>query len=55
MVVVDREQGGKENLERLGYQLRSLTTISELVKHLFQSSYISKEQFDDVLDYVKGS
>ena len=55
IVVVDREQGGKENLERLGYQLRSLTTISELVKHLFQSSHISKEQFDDVLDHIKGS
>ncbi|MFQ6086858.1 MAG: orotate phosphoribosyltransferase [Candidatus Bathyarchaeia archaeon] len=54
-VVVDREQGGKENLERLGYRLRSLTTISELVKHLFQSSHISKEQFDATLDYVKGS
>jgi len=54
MVVVDREQGGKENLERLGYQLRSLTTISELVRYLFQSSHISKEQFNDVLDQLKG-
>ncbi|MDH5783759.1 MAG: hypothetical protein OEZ35_08905 [Candidatus Bathyarchaeota archaeon] len=52
MVVVDREQGGKENLERLGYRLRSLTTISELVKHLFQSSHISKKQCDAVLNYV---
>lgn len=55
MVVVDREQGGKENLERLDYRLRSLTTISELVKLLFQISHISKEQFDAVLDHVKGS
>ena len=54
-VVVDREQGGKEHLERLGYRVCSLTTISELVKHLFQSSHISKEQFDAVLDDVKGS
>ncbi|MFB0567475.1 MAG: orotate phosphoribosyltransferase [Candidatus Bathyarchaeia archaeon] len=55
MVVLDREQGGKKNLERLGYRLRSLTTISELVKHLFQSSHISKEQIDAVSYYVKGS
>ncbi len=55
MVVVDREQGGKKNLERLGYRLRSLTTISELTKHLFQSSHISKEQFDAILGNVKGS
>lgn len=55
MVVVDREQGGRENLERLGYRLLSLTTISELVKYLFQSSHISKEQVDAVAYYVKGS
>ncbi len=55
MVVVDREQIGKENLERLGYRVHSLTTISELAKHLLQSSHISKEQVDAVLDYVKGS
>jgi len=55
MVVVDREQSGKENLKRLGYQLRSLTTISELTNHLFQSSHISKEQFDAVSDNIKGS
>lgn len=55
MVVVDREQGGIENIERLGYKFRALTTISELVKCLLQSLYISKEQADAVLDYVKKS
>jgi len=55
MVVVDREQGGRENIERLGYKFRALTTISEVVTHLFQVSYISEEQADAVLDYVKRS
>jgi orotate phosphoribosyltransferase len=55
MVVVDREQGGKENLEKLGYRFLALSTISELVKHLCQSSHISKEQADAVLDYIKES
>jgi len=55
MVVVDREQGGRENIERLGYKFRALTTISELVRCLLQSSYISEEQADAVLDYVKKS
>lgn len=55
MVVVDREQGGRENIERLGYKFRALTTISELVKCLLQSSCISKEQTDAVLDYIKRS
>lgn len=55
MVVVDREQRGRENLEKLGYRFYALTTISELVKSLHQSSHISKEQADTVLDYIKAS
>ena len=55
MIVVDREQGGKENIKRSSYKFHALTTISELVKCLLRSSYISEEQADAVLDYVKRS
>jgi len=55
MVVVDREQGGREKLERAGYKYRALTSISKLVKCLLQSSCISGEQADAVLDYIKRS
>jgi len=55
MVVVDREQGGKENLERLGHKVHALTTISELVERLLQFSCVSEEQADAVLNYVKKS
>ena len=55
MVVVDREQGGREKLERSGYKFRPLTSISKLVKCLLQSSGISGEQTDAVLDYIKRS
>jgi orotate phosphoribosyltransferase len=54
MVVVDREQGGRENLERLGYKVHALAKISELVDRLLQSKLISKEQAHAVLDYVKS-
>lgn len=53
MVVVDREQGGKENLEKLGYKVHALAKISELVKALLQSGHISKERADAVLNYIK--
>jgi orotate phosphoribosyltransferase len=53
MVVVDREQGGKENLEKLGYKVHTLAKISELVKCLLQSEQISKEHADAVLNYIK--
>ncbi len=53
LVVVDREQGGRENLEKLGYSVHALAKISELVNCLLKSDYISKEQADAVLNYVK--
>lgn len=53
MVVVDREQGGKETLEKLGYKVHSLAKISEIVGALRKSKKISREQADAVLDYIK--
>jgi uridine monophosphate synthetase len=53
MVVVDRMQGGRENLENAGYRVHSLARISELVDSLSQSKHISKEQSDAVLNYIK--
>jgi orotate phosphoribosyltransferase len=55
MVVVDREQGGKENLEKLGYKVHALAKISELVNCLLQSGNISREQADTVINYVRRS
>ncbi|MEM3761044.1 MAG: orotidine 5'-phosphate decarboxylase, partial [Candidatus Bathyarchaeia archaeon] len=54
VVVVDREQGGKENLEKQGYKIHALTSISMLVHNLSKGGKISKEQAETVLDYVKN-
>jgi uridine monophosphate synthetase len=53
MVVVDREQGGRENLENAGYRVHALASISELVNSLFQRKHVSKEQAEAVLNYIK--
>jgi|YelNatPaOPRAMG01_1025707.scaffolds.fasta_scaffold02676_20 uridine monophosphate synthetase len=53
MVVVDREEGGRENLEKLGYKVHALAKVSEIVDLLFKSEHISQEQRDAVLNYVK--
>ena len=53
LVVVNREQGGKENLEKLGFQVHALAKISDLVHSLYQNKQISKKQADDVLNFVK--
>lgn len=53
MVVVDREQGGRESLERLGYRVHALAKISEIVDSLLQLKRISKEQAQAVISYVE--
>jgi orotate phosphoribosyltransferase len=53
MVVVDREQGGKENLENLGYKVHALAKVSELAESLFKDSRISREEAYAVLGYIK--
>jgi uridine monophosphate synthetase len=54
LVVVNREHGGKEKLEKLGYQVNALTKISEIVDSLYKRKHISKEQAEKVLDYVNN-
>jgi orotate phosphoribosyltransferase len=53
VVVVDREQGGKENLERLGFKVHALARISDLVASLLRSKHISREHASQVLEYIK--
>ncbi len=54
LVIVDREQHGKERLEKLGFKVHALAKITELAQTLVKDSKISKEQGEAVLNYVKG-
>jgi orotate phosphoribosyltransferase len=54
LVVVNREQGGKENLEKLGFKVHALATVSELVNSLYQNKLVSKLQSQEVFDYLKN-
>jgi orotate phosphoribosyltransferase len=53
MVVVNREQGGKEKLEAAGFQVHALTKISQVVEELQKTGKISSQQAKTVLDYIK--
>lgn len=53
LVVVNREQGGKEKLEKLGYNVCALAKITDIVTSLYHNNHISKDQTNAVLDYVK--
>ena len=54
LVVVNREQGGKENLEKLGFRVHALARISEIVDSLYMNKHISRAQTIEVLSYVKS-
>ncbi len=53
MVIVNREQGGKEKLEKEGYTVNALAKVSEVVASLHKAGKISSEQAKTVLDYIK--
>jgi orotate phosphoribosyltransferase len=53
LVIVNREQGGKENLEKAGYIVHALAKVSEVVTSLEKNGKISAEQAKTVLDYIK--
>jgi len=53
LVVIDREQGGKEELEQRGYRLVSITTISEVICSLLKSEKIPHSQAEEILNYVR--
>ena len=52
LVVVDREQGGKETLEELGYKVRSLASITDLVRALESKGDLSREQAERISRYA---
>lgn len=52
ITVVDRQQGGKDNLKKLGYTLHSLFTLSGVMAILFEANKIKEDTRDDVRKYL---
>ena len=53
VVLIDRLEGGKENLKKLGVRLHSFSTVLELSEVLFERGMIEKAQFDSVKEQVR--
>jgi len=51
--VVDREQGAEETLASAGIRLYSLIKITEMFKVLLEEGLISREVYDEVIEYTK--
>lgn len=54
-VIIDREQGGKENLENHGIKVKSLFTITQFMRYLLEAEKITPEIVKDVNDYVAAN
>jgi len=52
IVLIDREQGGKQRLEDCGYHLHAVLTMTSMLQHLETSKKISSETVSEVLEYI---
>lgn len=51
-VVIDREQGGKKNIESHGIKMRSLFTVTRLMAYLLEANKITPKVGKEVTDYL---
>ena len=53
LVLIDREQGGVDDLAQQGYRLHALLKFTDILDALKESRRITAEQHKEVLDYLK--
>jgi uridine monophosphate synthetase len=51
--LVDREQGGKEQLKKRGYQLHSLYNLTEILTYLIEGGRIDEEKALEIKNFIK--
>lgn len=55
LVLIDREQGGAEDLARRGYRLHAVLTLTQVLDVLRESDRIASAQHDEVLAYLRAA
>lgn len=55
IVVVDREQGGKESLEKEGYEVQSIFRILDIANQFLADELITQQQYNEVVDFIKNN
>ena len=55
VVLIDREQGGREELAEAGYRLHAVLRLSEVLDLLVEAGRISGERRDEVASYLWGT
>lgn len=54
IIILDREQGGKQNLSTNNVQMKSLFTMTELINILVKNSKITEQMGKDVKEYLSN-
>ena len=52
VVLLDREQGGREELEQQGIRLHAELTMTQLLERLYYTVDISNDQYDTAMEYL---
>ncbi len=55
IVLIDRLEGGEENLKKLGVKLHSFSTVLELSEALYEEGTIKEAQLEAVNEQVRGT
>lgn len=55
LVIMDREQGGKKNIENSGIKMKSLYTLTQMMEYLLEADKVSQETVNKVAEYLKTS
>lgn len=53
LVLVDREQGGAETLEKAGYNFHTVFKITELLNFYLKEGKIDQKKYDETITYLK--
>lgn len=54
-VVLDRQQGGKDNLEKKNIKMHVIVTLTEVLNILLNANKITEEVFNSVTNYIDKS
>ena len=55
IVLIDREQGGLDAIRSAGYAIEAAMTITVLLDILLADGSISKEQHNEMLEFVRSN
>lgn len=54
VVLIDRQQGGSEQLKNAGYNLHSVFTIKSLFDYYFTNNMINAQKYQECIDYIES-